>query len=67
MMILIGTLVFGALVLLILAWNMGMTFTNGLRGVASEKVRAIMKLLLLLEVIGFIVLFVMVLVKTMML
>ena len=67
MMILIAALAFGVIVLLILAWNMGMTFTNGLRGVASEKVRAIMKLLLLLEVIGFIVLFVMVLVKTMML
>lgn len=67
MMILIAALAFGAIVLLILAWNMGMTFTNGMRGNASEKVRAIMKLLLLLEVIGFIVLFVMVLVKTMML
>ena len=67
MMILIASLAFGAIVLLILAWNMGMTFTNGLRGGASEKVRAIMKLILLLEVIGFIVLFVMVLVKTMML
>ena len=67
MMILIAALVFGVVVLLILAWNMGMTFTNGLRGVASEKVRAIMKLILLVEVIGFIVLFVMVLVKTMML
>ena len=67
MMILIAALAFGAVVLLILAWNMGMTLTNGLRGVASEKVRAIMKLILLVEVIGFVVLFVMVLVKTMML
>lgn len=67
MMILIAALAFGAVVLLILAWNMGMTFTNGLRGGIPEKVRAILKLLLLLEVIGFIVLFVMVLLKTMML
>lgn len=67
MMILIAALVFGVVVLLILAWNMGMTFTDGFRGGVSDKIRTIFKLILLLEVIGFIVLFVMVLVKTMML
>ena len=67
MMILIAALIFGVVVLLILAWNMGMTFSNGMRGSAPEKIRAIVKLLLLLEVIGFIVLFVMVILKTMML
>ncbi|MDO5491581.1 MAG: hypothetical protein Q4F96_04185 [Bacillota bacterium] len=67
MIILIAALVFGVVILLILAWNMGMTFSNGMRGAATEKIRAIVKLLLLLEVIGFIVLFVMVIVKTMML
>lgn len=67
MMILIATLAFGLVVLLILAWNMGMTFTSGMRGNAPEKIRAVVKILLLVEVVGFIVLFVMVLVKTMML
>lgn len=67
MMILIAALAFGLVILLILAWNMGMTFSGGLRGRASDKVRAIFKLALLVEVVGFIVLFVMVLVKTMML
>ncbi len=67
MMILIGALVFGAVVLGIVAWNMGLTFTDGLRSVPSEKVRAILKLLLLLETVGFIVLFVIILAKTMML
>ena len=67
MMILIGALAFGVVVLLLLAWNMGMTFTSGMRGGIAEKIRGIIKVLLLLEVIGFIVLFVMVLMKTMML
>ena len=67
MMILIAALAFGVVILLVLAWNMGMTFSNGMRGPVPEKIRAIVKLLLLLEVIGFIVLFVMVIVKTMML
>ena len=67
MIILISALVFGAVVLLLLAWNMGMTTATGFRGNVIEKIRVIFKILLLLEVIGFIVLFVMVLVKTMML
>lgn len=67
MMILIAALAFGVIVLLILAWNMGMTLGNGMRGPTVEKVRAVAKIVLLLEVVGFIILFVMVLVKTMML
>ncbi len=67
MMILIAALAFGVVVLLILAWNMGMTLTTGFRGNVPEKIRGIIKIILLLEVLGFIVLFVMVLVKTMML
>ena len=67
MTILIAALAFGAIVLLLLAWNMGMTFTPGMRGGIPEKIRGIIKVLLLLEVLGFIVLFVMVLLKTMML
>ncbi len=65
MIILISALAFGVVVLLLLAWNMGMTFTPGMRGNIPEKIRGIIKVLLLIEVIGFIVLFVMVLMKTM--
>ena len=67
MYILISALIFGLVVLIVLAWNMGLTFTSGMRSTVPEKFRAILKLLLLIEVIGFIVLFVMVLVKTVML
>ena len=67
MMILIAALVFGAIVLIILAWNMGLTLSSGFRGNVPEKVRGVLKILLMLETIGFIVLFVMVIVKTMML
>ena len=67
-MIILGcALGFGIVVLIILAWNMGLTLSSGFRGGASEKIRRVLKILLLLEVIGFIVLFVMVIVKTMML
>ncbi len=64
MMILIAALVFGAIVLIILAWNMGLTFSSGMRGPVTERVRSIVKLVLLLEVIGFITLFVIILAKT---
>ena len=37
MMILIAALAFGAIVLLILAWNMGMTFSEFLRRLRVEK------------------------------
>lgn len=67
MFILFSALGFGLVVLIVLAWNMGLTLSSGFRGKAPEKVRGILKILLLLETIGFIVLFVMVLVKTMML
>ena len=67
MYILFATLGFGLLVLIILTWNMGLTLSRGFRGNAAEKVRGVMKILLLLETIGFIVLFVMVIMKTLML
>ncbi len=67
MIILFSALAFGAVVLIILAWNMGLTLSSGFRGGVTEKVRGVLKILLLLETIGFIVLFVMVIVKTMML
>lgn len=67
MTILIAALVFGGICLLLLSWNLGLTFGPGVRGPVSEKVRSVVKLILLLEVMGFIALFVAVLVKTMML
>ena len=67
MFILFTALGFGLVVLIVLAWNMGLTLSSGFRGNVSEKVRGVLKILLMLETIGFIVLFVMVIVKTMML
>lgn len=67
MFILFTALGFGLVVLIVLAWNMGLTLSSGFRGNVPEKVRGVLKILLLLETIGFIVLFVMVIVKTMML
>lgn len=67
MFILFAALAFGLAVLIILVWNMGLTFSSGVRGKLPEKIRVVLKVLLLLETIGFIVLFVMVIAKTMML
>jgi len=67
MFILFTALGFGLVVLIVLAWNMGLTLSSGFRGNVPEKVRGVLKILLMLETIGFIVLFVMVIVKTMML
>lgn len=67
MLILSIALAFGLAVLIIIVWNMGLTLGSGFRGNVAEKVRGVLKILLLLETIGFIVLFVMVIVKTMML
>lgn len=67
MYILFAALAFGLVVLIILAINMGLTLSSGFRGNASEKVRGVLKILLLIETIGFVVLFGMVIAKTMML
>ena len=67
MIILFSALAFGLVVLIIVAWNMGLTLSSGFRGNVPEKFRSILKIVLLLETIGFIVLFVMVIMKTMML
>lgn len=67
MIILSAALAFGLAVLIIVVWNMGLTLGPGFRGNAIEKIRGVFKILLLLETIGFIVLFVMIIVKTMML
>ena len=67
MTILIITLIFGIVVMGITAWNMGLTFSGGMRSTVPEKIRAIMKFLLLLESIAFTVLFIVVLSKTAML
>ena len=67
MYILFAALGFGLVVLIILAWNMGLTLSSGFRGNVPEKIRGVFKILLLLETIAFIVLFIMVIMKTMML
>ena len=67
MIILACALAFGLAVLVILVANMGLTLSSGFRGNILEKFRGVLKILLLIEVLGFIVLFVMVIMKTMML
>jgi len=67
MYILFAALAFGLVVLIILAINMGLTLSSGFRGNASEKVRGVLKILLLIETIGFVVLFGIVIAKTLML
>jgi len=67
MYILFAALAFGLVVLIILAINMGLTLSSGFRGNASEKVRGVLKILLLIETIGFVVLFGMVIATTLLL
>ena len=65
MYILFTALGFGLVVLIVLAWNMGLTLSSGSRGNVPEKIRGVLKILLLVETIGFIVLFVMIIVRVM--
>ncbi len=65
MYILFTALGFGLVVLIVLAWNMGLTLSSGFRGNVPEKIRGVLKILLLVETIGFIVLFVMIIVRVM--
>ena len=64
MLILFIALIFGIVVLLILLKNMKGDFAAQLHGRGTQKVRAIIKLVLLIEVILYILIFLVVIVKT---
>ena len=64
MLILFLALIFGIVVLLILLKNMKGDFREQLQGQGSQKVRAMIKLILLIEVVIYILIFLVVIVKT---
>lgn len=64
MLILFLALIFGIVVLLILLKNMKGDFREHLHGQGSQKVRAVIKLILLIEVVVYILIFLVVIVKT---
>ena len=64
MLILFLALIFGIVVLLILLKKMKGDFREQLRGQGSQKVRAIIKLVLLIEIVIYILIFLVVIVKT---
>ena len=64
MLILFTALLFGIVVLLILLKNMTGDFEAQLHGRGSEKVRAIIKLILLIEIVLYILIFLVIIVKT---
>lgn len=65
MLILFLALIFGVVVLLILLRNMKGDFRDQLHGQGSQKIRAVIKLILLIEVVAYILIFLVVIVKTM--
>ena len=64
MLILFIALIFGVVVLLILLKNMKGDFREQLKGQGSQKVRAVIKLVLLIEVVIYILIFLVVIIKT---
>ena len=64
MLILFIALIFGVVVLLILLKNMKGDFVSQLNSQGSQKVRAVIKLILLIEVVIYILIFLVVIVKT---
>lgn len=64
MLILFAALIFGIVVLLILLKNIKGDFRDQLHGKGSEKVRAVIKLILLIEVVIYILIFLVVILKT---
>ncbi|MBR0455911.1 MAG: hypothetical protein IJJ01_04520 [Firmicutes bacterium] len=64
MLILFIALIFGVVVLLILLKNMKGDFRAQLQGQGSQKIRAIIKLILLVEVVIYILIFLVVIIKT---
>ena len=67
MLILSIALAFGVIVFLLLLRNLGKTFKQDMSGSLSQKILAIVKLVLFVEVIVYIIVFTMVFVKTLML
>ncbi len=67
MLILSIALAFGVIVFLLLLRNLGKTFKQDMSGSLSQKILAIVKLVLFIEVIVYIIVFTMVFVKTLML
>ena len=64
MLILFTALIFGVVVLLILLKNMKGDFRSQLHGQGSQKIRAVIKLILLIEIIIYILIFLVVIIKT---
>jgi hypothetical protein len=64
MLILFIALIFGVVVLLILLKNMKGDFRAQLQGQGSQRLRALIKLILLVEVVIYILIFLVVIVKT---
>lgn len=64
MLILFLALIFGVVVLLLLLKSMKGNFNEQLKGRGGEKIRAIIKLVLLIETVIYILIFLVVLVKT---
>ena len=64
MLILFIALIFGIVVLLILLKNMKGDFRDQLHGQGSQKLRAVIKLILLIEIIIYILIFLVVIIKT---
>ena len=64
MLILFLALIFGVVVLLLLLKNMKGDFSAQLQGQGTQKVRALIKLILLIEIVIYILIFLVVIVKT---
>ncbi|MCQ2546769.1 MAG: hypothetical protein MJ161_04385 [Clostridia bacterium] len=64
MLILFLALIFGVVVLLLLLKSMKGNFNAQLQGKGGQKVRAVIKLILLIETVIYILIFLVVLVKT---
>ena len=64
MLILFIALILGVVVLLILLKNMKGDFRAQLQGQGSQKIRAIIKLILLVEVVIYILIFLVIIIKT---
>ncbi len=64
MLILFLALIFGVVVLLLLLKNMKGDFSAQLQGQGTQKVRALIKLILLIETVIYILIFLVVIIKT---
>ena len=64
MLILFIALIFGVVVLLLLLKNMKGDFTSQLHSQGPQKIRAVIKLILLIEIVIYILIFLVVIIKT---